>query len=120
LKVTYYLLGFMICLNAMTILLQGLGVDPVTMTPYNSTVLADTYNATEIVESWNPIQRAYYDIGSGLRYIWNINVPLIESALGLATALGAPDAFISIIRIPWRFTWVGFVISFLSGRDFMP
>jgi hypothetical protein len=119
-KVTFYLLIFILCLNASAVLLEGLDIEPVPLTPYNGTKLEETYNASNIVDSWNPSEREFYDTGSGLRYIWNINVPILESALSMATAFGTPQIIIEFIRIPWRFVWVGWVIAFLSGRDFMP
>ena len=119
-KVSWYALSFIVCLNAMTLLIQGMGINPAPLTPYNVTEMEEVMNATEIISGWDPSQQSFYDIGGGLLRLWNINVPLIESALSLAMNLGAPTLFVSVIRLPWRFVWMGWAIAFLSGRDFMP
>jgi len=90
------------------------------MTPYNPSEISDALNASAIIAGIDPEDQDFYDIGSGLITFWNMKVPLIESAIDFFDKLGTPDELIAVLLVPWRFFWVGFVISFWSGRDFMP
>jgi len=120
LKVTYYILIFMMFANAMTIILQGIDISPVPLTPYNSTQFDEKLNMTTIGTSWDPSEKEFYDVGAGVLFFLNFNVPIVESFFGVLQNIGGPTLFISAIKGVWRLIWVGFIISFLSGRDFMP
>ena len=117
-KVTYYALAFIVCANAMALILQSWGVSPMVMNPYNPTDLE--YNATAILESLEPYEKEFYDVGGGIQWLWNQNVPIIEEAFTVFTALGMSENIKSILLGPWRFFWMGWLLSFISGRDFMP
>ena len=119
-KVTYYALFFMACVTAMVMIVQGLGLHPQPMTPYDPDLIADNLNATKVITSLDPEDKDFFDIGTGLMTFWNKKVPFIESSIDFFDKLGAPDVIIFAILVPWRFFWFGFVISFISGRDFMP
>jgi len=119
-KKTYYIIAALICLDAATILLASIGITGIPLTPWSSDQFADQYNATAIVEAWDPSTQSFYDVGSGLRFLWNMNLPLIESFTAMLQALGSPLIIVDVLKAIFRFTLVGFAISFLSGRDFMP
>jgi hypothetical protein len=104
----------------MVMVAQGLGLSPQPMTPYDPDVIADNLNATGVVTSIDPEDKDFFDIGTGLLTLWNKKVPFIESSLDFFQKLGAPTVIIDAVLVPWRFFWFGFVISFISGRDFMP
>ena len=119
-KLTYYVLAVMMCFNVATVILANIGIEGVPLAAMSPDQIAEAYNATEIVESWNPATQEFYDVGAGLQFLWSKNAPLIESFVGTCEAFGAPDELVQPLRAIWRFFWVGFVISFFSGRDFMP
>ena len=119
-KLTYYVLAVMMCFNAATVILANIGIEGTPIAAFSSDQLAEAYNATEIVSGWNPASQDFYDVGAGLQFLWSKNVPLIESFQETLQVYGAPDALVQPLRAIWRFFWVGFVISFFSGRDFMP
>lgn len=110
----------MMCLNAFVLIMVSWGITPVPMTAFNVTNIEDSLNATEILGSWDWSEKEFYDIGSGIGFLWNRNVPIIESALGFLSNIGTPIQIIGPLRGIWRFFWVGFILSFISGRDFMP
>jgi len=119
-KVTYYALFYMACVTAFILIVQGLGYSPQPMTPYDVDTLADNLDPATVIGSIDPEDQDFYDIGTGLITWWNKKVPFIESAIDFFDKLGAPDAIIAAVLVPWRFFWFGFTISFISGRDFMP
>lgn len=119
-KVTYYALIFMLCLNGATMLLNGLEIVGVPIDPWNPDQVESSMNATEVVESLDWFERTFYDVGAGLGFFWSLNVPVIESFTGTLQAYGCPGLILNPIRLIWRFIWVGFVICFISGRNFMP
>ena len=119
-KVTYYALAFMVFVTTMVGIVQAMGFNPQPMTPYDPSEIADALNASAIIAGIDPEDQDFYDVGSGLITFWNMKVPLVESAIDFFDKLGTPDELIALLLVPWRFFWVGFVISFWSGRDFMP
>ena len=119
-KVTYYALAFMVFVTTMVGIVQAMGFNPQPMTPYDPELMADNFNATNIIGGIDPEDQDFYDIGSGLITLWNKKVPFIESAIDFFDKLGTPDSLIALLLVPWRFFWMGFVLSFWSGRDFMP
>lgn len=119
-KVTYYALAFMIFITTMVGIVQLLGYSPQPMTPYDPENMADSLDPENVIGSIDPEDQDFYDVGSGLITLWNVKVPLIESALSFFANLGVPDSFIALMLVPWRFFWMGWVLSFWSGRDFMP
>jgi hypothetical protein len=119
-KVTYYAFAVYVCLLAFASILSLWGISPIVMTPFNVNTTSEAYDPSDLIDSIDPTEKEFYDIGSGLQHLWNKNIPIIESAFSIFAALGLSDDFISIILLVWRFFWVGFIISFISGRDFMP
>lgn len=106
--------------NAMTLILGGMGITPVPLTPYNSTQFEENLNMTSIGMSEDPSEKQFYDVGAGVLFFLNFNVPIVESFFGVLQNIGAPTLLTSAIKGVWRVIWVGFIISFFSGRDFMP
>jgi len=119
-RAIYKAMFFMLCLNVMTYFVNGLGILPQrqVLTPFNSTNIIGGWNATEPVTSWNWLedQGLFGDVQSGLLFFWNFNIPFIESFFGLLQAVGTPTILITVLRIPWRFLWLSFVVEFISGR----
>lgn len=112
---------FGLCVNLGVYMIGAiLGVSP-TQTQADVDTLAEPYNATKIVEGWNwpGTGSLIGDIGSGLRFFWDINVPLIEGLIILAKNLGCPYAVLDPIKIVWRFIWLTFVIDMITGRRIM-
>ena len=113
-----YLFFVGMCFNASAMILQNaFGITPASITPWNTTQLEGAYNATELIDSWDWVDTDFYDIGSGIRWFWDINVPVIEAVPAMFQQMGAPTEFLDPIKIIWRAIWVTFVISFVSGRD---
>lgn len=119
-KKTAYLLWFFTVANAFVMIMNGVGITPVPLGPTNVTAWEEAYNTSAVVDSWDPTQHDFYDTGSGLYYFWNINVPVIEAFITFIQAITTETLVIDAIRIIWRPIWLGYALSFLSGRDFMP
>ena len=112
------LLVFGLCVNLSVAMISGiLDVSPA-LTTVDIEQLGDAYNASKIVGAWNwgGTGSLVGDIGSGLRFFWNINVPIIEGLIILAESMGCPLVVLTPIKIIWRFIWFIFVIDFISGR----
>jgi len=120
LKLTYYLVAAMMCINVSVLIMQAWGLTPIPMTAFNSTKFGEGMNATEVVKSWDWEKKDFYDVGAGLGILWNTHVPVIEAGLEFFADIGTPEQVLLPITALWRFIMVGFVICFLSGRDFMP
>lgn len=112
------------CVNVMTVVLHEVNVVPVMITPFNMTETGEDFNATEIRSSLDLTDRDFYSIGTALNLFFNKHVPLIESFPGqisaMCTHLGGGQFFADALTLIWRFIWVGWIISVLMGRDFMP
>ena len=119
-KVTYYILFVMLGVNVMTLMLQGVGIQPIEVSPYNITEASKDFNATNIVEAWQWEEKSFYDVGSGLKFTWNIISTLVIGFPLMLSSMGIPSFIVYPLSAIWGFIWVGFVISFLSGREFMP
>lgn len=119
-KITYYILIAMMSVNVGMAILQGLGIAGVPIYAFSPTQWEQAVNATGIVESYDWEERQFYDTGAGLGFLWNSNVPIIESFQGFLQSIGVPTVILNPIKAFWRFIWIGFVISMFSGRDFMP
>lgn len=119
-KKSFYIVAFMMCLSAATLILNQAGVTGVSTQPWSESQMEEALNATKIVESFDPSTNPFYDVGAGIRFLWNLNAPLFEAFTAQLTAYGTPSAIVDAIKIVYRFTILGFVISFISGRDFMP
>ena len=110
----------MVALTTMVLIVEAMGFNPQPMTPYDPADIADDLNASKVIGQFDPGDRDFYDIGTGLATLWNKKVPLVESAIDFIDRLGVPDAMIAAILVPWRFFWFGFIVEFISGRNFMP
>lgn len=119
-KLTYYVLAAVMIFNSITVLLGALGLTGVPLQAMDVDQWEHAINASAIVEAWDWSDREFYDVGAGLGYIWNLNVPLIEAFQAQLQILGIEPILLDTIKLVWRFFWVGFTISVLSGRDFMP
>lgn len=119
-KVTYYFIGFVVCVQCALLIMAGMGVEPIVMTPVDVDEWEEGFNATGIVTSYDPTQHEFYDVGAGLRYLWNLNIPVIEAPISMLQMFGAPSPIVDAFRVMWRFITVAFVISFFSGRELVP
>ena len=119
-KGTYYIILASLCLGVATTLLQGVGITGAPMAGYDPSQVVASINGTAIVDSWNPTVNPFFDIGSGLQFLWSLNLPIIEAFPAMLQASGLPSFIIEAFRIPFRVAMTGLVISFISGRDFMP
>lgn len=119
-KGTYYIILASLCLGVATTLLQGVGITGVPMAAFDPAQVVASINGTAIVDAWSPENRDFFDIGSGLKFLWNLNLPIIEAFPAMLQAFGLPSFIIEAFRIPFRIAMTGLAISFLSGRDFMP
>ena len=119
-KVSYYIVLFSVCFQGAMAILDSAGITETPFTPWNLDQAGAAFNATEIVESWDPSVNPFSDVGSGLRFLWNKNFPVIDSLVATLETFGTPSAITDPLRIIIRFTMMGLVISFISGKDFMP
>ena len=112
---------FGLCANlAIGMISAILGISPALIST-NIEQTEEAYNATDIVQTWNwgGTGSLVGDINSGLRFFWDINVPLIEGLIILAKNLGCPLYILDPIKVIWRFLWISFIIEFITGRRFM-
>ena len=119
-KVTYYFIGFVVCVQCALLIMAGMGVEPMPITPVNVDEWEEGYNATGIVTSYDPTQHEFYDVGAGLRYLWNMNLPVVEAPISMLEMFAAPTPIVNAFRVMWRFVMAAFVISFFSGRELVP
>ena len=81
----------------------------------------DMKDPSEMVDTWQwgGTGSIVGDIGTGLRFFWDINVPFIEAIIILAKNLGCPDVILDPMKIIWRFIWNTFIIEMITGRRIM-
>lgn len=116
-KLAWNCLIYGLCVNlALGLLFATLGVSPA-LTEQGK----DMKDPSEIVDTWNWGGTGSFigDISSGLRFFWDINVPLIESIFTLAKNMGCPLVVLDPLKVIWRFIWITFVIEMISGRHIM-
>lgn len=118
-KVTYYFIGFVVAVQGALLVMAGMGIE-LAMTPVNVDEWEQGFNATGIIVSRDPSQTEFYDVGGGLRYFWNMNLPVIEAPVSMLEMFGAPSPVVNAFRVIWRFVMAAFIISFFSGRDLVP
>lgn len=99
---------------------EAMGITGVPLDPYSSDQLEGAIDAEDILEGMDPTDKPFFSIGEGLFYWWNQNIPYLESYLIMAEYLGAPIALTNIFRSIWRGILILMVVSFISGRDFLP
>lgn len=116
-RLAWKVLFFGLCVNlAITVITATLGVSPALIEENK-----DMQDPSDLVGTWNwgGTGSLVGDIGSGLRFFWNINVPFIEGVLLLLANMDCPAPILDPIRLAWRFIWVTFVVEFISGRHIM-
>ena len=113
-KAAWNSLFFGIAVQVFAIMLAaGLGVSPFLVSKD-----INMKDPGEIVDSWEWGGQGSMtgDIMSGLRFFWDINVPLIESMFILAKNMGCPLIFTDPMKLLWRMIWITFVIECIFGR----
>ena len=116
-KLAWKCLIFGLCVNlAVTVVVETLGVSPAL-----TEETKDMQDPSDIVDTWNwgGTGSLVGDISSGLRFFWNINVPIIEGILQLMANMNCPLVLLDPVRLIWRFIWITFVVEFISGRQIM-
>ena len=117
-KATWYILFVMVCIQCFAGILIDLGVEGVPMQAWNETDVEDKMNATMLVDSWTWEEQGLYgDVIAGLLFFWNSNLPIIEGFTSMLQNFGTPDYIVNMIKIPYRFLWVSFIVAFISGRN---
>jgi hypothetical protein len=119
-KISWYIILFIICFGAADIILTAAGMQGLTIASWDTDQISDAWNATKVVEAYDPERNPFYDVGAGLKFLWNLNYPLIDGFTGFLEAYGIDSTIVGQVRVITRATMTLFVISFLSGRDFMP
>ena len=110
-------LYFGVCLQAAALFLSALlGFSPFLSQSQDSSIdpgnIVDTW-------SWGGGGGLLGDVVSGLRFFWDINVPIIESFIIMAKNAGCPIILLDPLKFIWRFIWNSFIVEFISGRRFM-
>jgi len=117
-RIAWNALLYGICVNlALGIIISVTGIGPALAAAEE----IEMKDPTEIVDTWNwgGTGSLVGDIGSGLRFFWDINIPFIESIIILAKNMGCPNEILDPIKIIWRFIWNTFIIEFITGRRIM-
>lgn len=118
-KVTYYAMSFMICVTAMVMIVQAMGFNPQPMTPYDPDNIENALDTDAITGTIDPNQSDFWNWGIIIG-TWKKTLPIVEAPIAFFEKLGMPGVLVAAILVPWRFVWFGFLVSFISGRDFMP
>lgn len=107
-------LFFGLCLQVGAIIIGGL----LGISPFLVQTDMDMKNPDEIVKtwSWGGTGSVVGDIGAGLRFFWDINIPFIESIIIIAKNAGCPNVILDPFKIIWRFIWNTFAIDMIWGR----
>lgn len=119
-KVTFYIVLFMLCFGAGDVIITDAGMQGRNIQAWEDDQIADALNGTRIVESYDPSVNPFYDIGAGIRYLWNIISTVILSFVDTIEAYGAPASIVAAVKVVYGMSVVGLVIEFISGREFMP
>lgn len=119
-KKTAYILFFFITCTAVIWGLDAIGITPVTGTPGDLDNWDTAYNASAVVDTSDPTTQDFYQVGTGLYMFWKTNVPIIEDVIAFVEVISGSEILANIFRIIWRPIWFGWVIAFITGRDFMP
>ena len=116
-KLAWRALLFGLCVNlAVTMIVSVFEVSPAL-----TEATKGMQDPSDIVDTWNwgGTGSLVGDIGSGLRFFWNINMPIIEDMLELLANMNCPTVLLDPIKLIWRFIWITFVVEFISGRQIM-
>lgn len=116
-RMAWNALYFGVCLQAASLFISLLlGVSPFLIQSNT-----DQIETGDIVATWNwgGTGSLVGDVMSGLRFLWDINVPIIESMIIMAKNAGSPQLLTDSFKLVWRFIWNSFAIEFISGRRFM-
>ena len=119
-KVTFYVIIFMVAFGVADIILKEVGMDGAQTEPFDNDQIQSALNGSRIVESWNPSLNTFYDIGAGLRYMWNLLSAVILAFPATLTAYKVPSTIVASVNILYSLAVVGVIIEFISGREFMP
>lgn len=115
-KMAWSALYFGICLQGAALFVSAL----LGVSPFLNQSMDDSMEPGNIVDNWNwGGGTVVGDVVAGLRFFWNINVPLIESFIIMARNAGCPLILLDPIKMMWRFIWNSFIIEFISGRKIM-
>jgi len=119
-KVTFYVVIFMIVFGVADLILNEVGMEGPNIAMYDKDQVTDSLNGTAIVEAWNPSLNIFFDIGAGLKYFWNTLSGVIRAFPATLSAYGAPDSIVAAVNILYALATTGMVIEFISGKEFMP
>ena len=114
-KITMYALFFMIILNTSVVILKGAGIEQTPLTP-----ITGDYDVNGTWQSYDAEDSEFYDTGSGFLYMQTFFLPFIEAFPEQLSNMGTPTFMLTPLRVLWNIIWIGWGISFFSGRDFMP
>ena len=116
LKASIYIVIVMMGVNAVSMMMNEVGMT--TITPMNTTGTIGALDTGALVDSWGWGDNPFYDIATGLLAFWLKTVPIIESFPHMLAVYGCP-AFIYIpIHTIWRFMWLGAVaLGIIAGRQ---
>ena len=91
------------------------------ISPAGSQENIDMKDPDELVESYEYTGSTTMigDFYTGLKWLWDINVPFIENFLAFAINAGCPITIVNPFKAIWRFLWISFIIEFASGRHFI-
>ena len=119
-KVSFYVVIFMIAFGVADVILKEAGMEGYAIEPFDEEQITEALNGSRIVEAWNPSLNPFYDIGAGLRYMWNILSAVVLAFPATLTAYGVPTSIVDSVNVLYSLVVVGVIIEFISGREFMP
>ena len=105
---------FGVCVNiALAIVAGTLGVTGI--------LVADSFSMPDpdkIVDTWNysGTGNLIGDIGSGLKFLWNMIGIFVKGLFPLMRALGCPDVIATPLEMLWYIIWISKIIEIITGR----
>ncbi|MCK4266822.1 MAG: hypothetical protein KAX31_06040 [Thermoplasmata archaeon] len=105
---------FGVCVNiALAIVAGSLGITGILIS--NSFTAPDP---DKIVDTWNwgGTGSLVGDIGSGLKFLWNLVGIFVKGLFPLMRAMGCPSIIADPLEMLWYIIWISKIIEIITGR----
>ena len=103
-----------VCVNiALAIIAGSLGITGI--------LVADSFTTPDpdkIIDTWNwgGTGSLVGDIGSGLKFLWNLIGVFVKGLFPLMRSLGCPELIATPLELLWYIIWISKIIEIITGR----